>query len=57
MWSIACNAKFQVMNSIIGLVPAIAAPTPIPVNPVVLIMAEVSVGVTREKTGGEGTYP
>lgn len=33
MWSIAYIAKFQVINSIIGLVPAKAAPTPNPVNP------------------------
>ena len=33
MWSIACMAKFQVMNSTIGLSPAKAAPTPTPAKP------------------------
>lgn len=37
IWSMACKAKFQVINSTIGLVPAIAAPTANPVNPLRLI--------------------
>ncbi len=33
MWSIACMAKFQVMNSTMGFKPAMAAPTPMPAKP------------------------
>jgi hypothetical protein len=33
IWSIACIPKFQVMNSTIGLIPAMAAPTPSPAKP------------------------
>ena len=33
MWSIACMAKFQVMNSTMGFSPAKAAPTPTPAKP------------------------
>ena len=33
MWSIACSAKLKVMNSMMGTVPAMAAPTPIPAKP------------------------
>ena len=32
-WSIARSAKFQVMNSITGRRPTIAAPTPTPAKP------------------------
>ena len=32
-WSMARSAKFQVMNSITGRSPTIAAPTPTPANP------------------------
>lgn len=37
IWSIACKEKFHVMNSIIGLKPYKAAPTPNPVNPLSVI--------------------
>ncbi len=33
IWSTACMAKFQVMNSTIGFRPANAAPTPMPAKP------------------------
>ncbi len=33
IWSIACIAKLKVMNSTIGLSPAMAAPTPRPAKP------------------------
>ena len=43
MWSIACMAKFQVMNSTIGRSPAIAAPTPRPAKP----YSVIGVSMTR----------
>src|SRR5690606_23005710 len=43
MWSIACMAKFQVMNSTIGRNPANAAPTPTPVKP----YSVIGVSITR----------
>ena len=33
IWSIASSAKFQVMNSMMGTSPAMAAPTPTPAKP------------------------
>ena len=45
MWSIACMAKFQVMNSTIGLRPAKAAPTPTPAKPYSVI------GVSTTRVG------
>jgi hypothetical protein len=33
IWSMACMAKFQVMNSTMGRKPRYAAPTAKPVNP------------------------
>ena len=43
IWSIACMAKFQVMNSTIGLSPANAAPTPSPAKP----CSVIGVSITR----------
>ena len=43
IWSIACMAKFQVMNSTIGFRPAIAAPTPRPAKP----YSVIGVSMTR----------
>ena len=37
MWSIACNAKFIVINSTIGFKPIKDAPTAIPVKPASVI--------------------
>ena len=43
IWSIACMAKFQVMNSTIGRSPAMAAPTPMPAKP----CSVIGVSITR----------
>ena len=43
IWSIACMAKFQVMNSTIGFRPAMAAPTPMPAKP----CSVIGVSITR----------
>ena len=43
IWSIACMAKFQVMNSTIGFRPASAAPTPMPAKP----CSVIGVSITR----------
>ena len=43
IWSIACMAKLKVMNSTIGLRPAIAAPTPTPAKP----CSVIGVSITR----------
>ena len=43
IWSRARTAKFQVMNSITGRSPAIAAPTPSPANP----SSAIGVSTTR----------
>ena len=43
MWSIACMAKFQVMNSTIGRRPANPAPTPSPAKP----YSVIGVSITR----------
>ena len=42
-WSMACMAKFQVMNSTMGFSPAMAAPTPRPANP----CSVMGVSITR----------
>ena len=42
-WSIATNEKLNVMNSMIGRMPFIAAPTPIPAKP----NSEIGVSITR----------
>ena len=42
-WSIACMAKFQVMNSTIGRSPAKPAPTPRPAKP----YSVIGVSITR----------
>lgn len=42
IWSIACMAKLKVMNSMIGLHPAMAAPTPSPVNPASVIGVSIT---------------
>ena len=47
IWSIACMAKFQVMNSMIGRRPANAAPTPMPAKPCSVI------GVSTTRCGAE----
>ena len=43
MWSIACIAKLNVMNSTIGFNPPIAAPAPTPANP----YSVIGVSMTR----------
>jgi len=42
-WSIAVSEKFQVMNSMIGRSPTMAAPMPIPAKPV----SAIGVSITR----------
>src|SRR5690606_35143431 len=42
IWSIPTNAKLKVINSIIGLLPFIAEPTPIPKKP----NSEIGVSIT-----------
>lgn len=42
MWSIDCMAKLKVMNSIMGLQPARAAPTPKPVKPASVIGVSIT---------------
>ena len=43
IWSIACMAKLNVMNSTIGFSPAIAAPMPTPAKP----CSVIGVSITR----------
>jgi hypothetical protein len=43
IWSIACMAKLNVMNSTIGRSPFIAAPTAMPVKP----CSVIGVSITR----------
>ena len=43
IWSIACMAKFQVMNSTMGFRPSKAAPTPRPAKP----CSVMGVSITR----------
>ena len=43
IWSIACMAKLNVMNSTIGFSPANAAPTPMPAKP----CSVIGVSITR----------
>src|SRR5579871_4198866 len=54
IWSIACMAKLKVMNSTIGLRPAIAVPTPSPANP----CSVMGVSITRVGPNSEyqGAY-